>query len=227
MKRIATLSAMVALAVLVSAPAQADVLLGWNFDGGANDASVAPTTTAMGVVANPAVKEDGLGAKSGMAGDINWTGWANYGAASFADALTANDYVSFVIEPQAGQEITLTSFSMSGRQREDGTVTDPVQSTDIALFDAGGAQIGGTIAVSSNVYGVYSIDLSSMAAITSATQLRLAFVATPTTNFRGFFVGSEDVGINDLAFEGTVVPEPATLSVLALGALGLIRRRRA
>ena len=49
---------------------------------------------------------------------------------------------------------------------------------------------------------------------------------TVTDNYSGTSAGGDRVGLAEIAFQGTVVPEPSSTALLGLGGLALILRRR-
>ena len=162
----------------------------------------------------------------GKYGDINGNRSANLDG-----SFTNNYYLTFTVNPGAGQQIDLTSFAMdmditggggdkyvglfwdkAGDFSTQDHVTDAL--TGVIVYDpnAGdGDQLGEN----------HTIALSGLDPITSTTVFRVYIMANAGTTSHGF-------ALDNLKLEGTVtpVPEPTTTALLGLGGFALILRRR-
>ncbi|HKQ49417.1 MAG TPA: PEP-CTERM sorting domain-containing protein [Phycisphaerae bacterium] len=73
----------------------------------------------------------------------------------------------------------------------------------------------------------YSVDLSSVAALNNAASICIRLVNNSTVSANGSTVaGTGTDRVDTVQVNATEVPEPTTLALLGLGALGMIRRRR-
>ncbi|WP_269523063.1 hypothetical protein [Coraliomargarita parva] len=163
-----------------------------------------------------------------------------------AAAITAGDYLSFTLTPEAGQQIELTSFTFYIAASHNANIA---QFTGSAfLTDSSDSNIGdgdividrlsppeGTTSVENSVYwsSVQTITLSGATTITEATEFRFYVYSDgvdvdtgggdPTP---GFY---QIVRFDGLTLNGTVsaIPEPATTAILlGLTMLGFTCVRR-
>jgi hypothetical protein len=217
---------MIILAALLVGPAalSAEVLTSWNFDGGVSGSNGTPSETDPLLISNDVTRGAGLATAGGTGKQEDaWEGIRDYTAESLSAALTAEDYLTFTVEPVTGATVDLSQFTISLRLREGQNET-----ASFAMFDEAGTQVGATqsTTLGEPVYALYTIDMSSAPTISTSTSFRLAFITSDQGAYNVTYIGSTDEGINDIAFEGTAVPEPATMALLGLGAVVGIRRRR-
>jgi len=219
--------ALVILAALAfAAAAQAEVILNWNFVNSLIVSQVADTINAnLDGGLNTVTRGGGAGTSAG-ASSFRTVGFQNNGIS------TANtDYFQISLSAAAGYELSLNTISgnfagTAGFSTGAGVSHQWAYSFDdvsYSLIDSPVARVGN---------GTSSFDLSGTAAlqnISDATTVYLRYYASgqTTTGGWGFYSGGGVSGVNvdgDLAPTG--IPEPATMSLLGLGALAMVLRRK-
>ena len=220
---------LIALAILaVAAVAQADILATWNFYGsnstqwesamplaGANlDAKIASASLSLGADFVASTSVNNLRA--------NGTGWSAGGAGSALD-LNGGGYIQLLLTASSGYELTVTDIA--GRTAGSGTGIGGAQRW--AANSNGGAY---SWVVEE---GVTANDTAAAWDITDTTgsTVGLRIFASPTAAAGSWgFAGNNSATPADqsIVINGTTqaIPEPATMSLLGLGALAMVLRRK-
>jgi hypothetical protein len=246
MKPTRALLAASALFTLAFCSAQAAVIVNYAMtaNGAALNSSlfVGPTDTATNVTATTLVNQSG----GGPAGNFTYNGntdiassWSitfDSAATNFAGAVTAGNYFTFSITPDAGHQLDLTSITFQVASGSSNTSSNRafylVTESNPANFSSSSTVLstdrtpggGGTIPVQADpvtntVPKDYSVDLSSFTGITTTQYFRFYLQAS---------IG-QSLTFDDIIVNGTVsaIPEPSSFAALAgLAGLGLAARRR-
>ena len=216
--------ALVVLAVLaIAASAQAAVILNWTFAGTAPIASQSANTidanldTGSGL--NDLIRGAGAGTSAGSS-SFRTTGFQNNGIS------TANtDYFQFSLSAASGYELSLnniagafvgtTSYSVSpGVSHQWGYSFD---NSSYTLIDVAQTRIGN---------GNTTFDFSGTAAlqdVAASSTVYLRYYASGQTSTGGWGFNSAGIQVDG---DIVAVPEPATMSLLGLGALAMVLRRK-
>ncbi len=205
---------------LFATAVQAELLIGWDFDG------VTATSTSMDSTTNVANMQAGSLNSGGSLVSIDRSDVAAYRNLAAADtpagALSGNLYVEFTVAADSGYQFTLSSLDLilddvsgsSGagsyfvRSNLDNYTSDIVAPTLIPT-DAAPANYGltGFTDMSSVTFRVYAYDQTGAA---GAFNMFIGFGENNTTD------GLTDMGVNGTI---SVVPEPVTAGLLGTGAV--------
>lgn len=162
-------------------------------------------------------KSDGTGTSTGTsAGSF----YVNYSATPTAVALSDTDFLTFSVTPTAGYKLNLTSLTFDVR-----TTNAPAVAGGNKYYVASSVNGFSSFLLSetflNQVWAAKSIDLSAFQILTAATEFRIYFENDH------FGVGrSNHIDNVVLNGESVLIPEPASLGLLGLGAMMLLGRRR-
>lgn len=198
--------------------------------GTANTTSLAPAVVDPSVTASSLAAGSGLGLNTGST--FNFNGW-DITSTSFENALAANDVWTWdfsVADPNALVDLTTLDIRLdrSTQGPDDFEIRASINggaSTSLLIGDFAGGSVG------VNYLGV---DLSSLAGLTFGDSVQFTLGAWNATSALGTF-DLETItfpgGTDGLTIRGnvSVIPEPSTtlLFALGLGGLASIRRREA
>lgn len=217
-----------ALVGIAAVAAQGATLLGWEVTGGTeSDASLAAVTVAPGISSTSPSGTLSRGAGAALPGSPagNTFGASGFNAVDLAGALSADDYFTFSITPNGGNQMTLQSINYKLFATTSGATGGALFSS-VGGFASTGAAIS-TFPISGNANNDNTIALGvPFQNLSSAVEFRLYFFGggnntTDKVRFRS-------LAGDDLIIDGSVIPEPGTLLSLAFGAgmLTFVRRRR-
>lgn len=216
---------MIALAIVaVASVAQAEILATWNFYGsnstqwggvlpiaGANlDADMASASLSFGSALTATSSGNNLRS--------NGTYWG-----ITAPALTDNGYIQLALVAEDGYEMTIETIT--GRTAGSGT--------GVGGSDRWAASVDGGSYAFIIAQGVTANNNTASWDVTDTTgeEVSLRYFASPTTTGGSYgFSGNNSATPADqsIVINGTVnpIPEPATMSLLGLGALAMVLRRK-
>lgn len=210
-----TFSAFGLAATLTANGAGAEILLGNTFDGNTDGAAL----YAAGQVTADGVASEGVG----RPGYIAFGGTDVLRAAelrTFAQPLNFTRFFSFELTPDAGTTIDFENFVYSGfTTLAPGATVGPNTYVLRSNLTGFGTDITGT---AGDAAGTFDLSGAEYQGVASAIQFRLFIQSTdgagasPDTTY----------SLDDFAFNGTAVPEPASAALLAGGTLCLMARRR-
>jgi hypothetical protein len=242
MKR-ASLVTAVAVCLILAAQAGAEVLASWDFDAGISNYSGGDTVSVAGAGGPATVTADDCVAGPGMT-DSNYGGGGagvficqpkNY-ASGAAGAVAGGEYFTFGLEvSEQAFDVSMISIELAGdteTPQDDGdTISYQLEYNAGGTWTALGTQ--DVICSDSNnpARGTLTADTSGVAGLQNITDLELRLViwnggglADYEQTGMGDFVAEDET--SDITIEGLIVPEPATMTLLGLGGLVALRRRR-
>ena len=221
-------------ALLSSGSASAAALVSYSFHDGLD-----PTASDPNVVVNSVTLPGGFDVSTST--DMVFF-QSNLSSSDLAGALSGGsdataDYLTFTIRAAAGQTLSLTSLTfdhfisnananftsnLSVFASLNDFATAPTAGSELATSTAStGDTISGSDPVVYNDDFTVSLSDPAFQNLTSAT----------TVTFRIYGFDNLDISgninrLDNLVVNGTVIPEPATVLLSAIGALGLLRRKR-
>ncbi|MCZ6674652.1 MAG: PEP-CTERM sorting domain-containing protein [Verrucomicrobia bacterium] len=214
--------------ILIAVSSNAQVILSWEFSGNSGITPDPETADFFGTNISSTSPSGALTRGSGIVGASNTDGfssnnWSTSGVSSLSEAITAGDYYSFSIGPEAGFSINLSAldinFQTTGSGPDSWGLFSSLDSFSSAVdtFTLDGASATINLDVSD----------SSFDTLTSTVEFRLAgFGATGSTGAARFNGSGSDIVFSGLT---SAIPEPSTYTLIFGGlALGLVawRKRR-
>jgi hypothetical protein len=218
--KIAALAAVAGLGL--TAAANADILAQWTFE------SSIPTTSG------PHVAEGGIFAASSVASSNSGGTFSNPVGNGSLESFSSNgwnegEFFEFQTSSTGYENLTI-SYGQSGSSTGPGFF-DFFYSADGTTFTQFGSSYDGPdLDFSSSTFrpeNVLSWDLSSISALDNDSSVFFRVAVNGTTSEGGGTIGSAgSFRVDDFTVNASAVPEPASLALLGLGGLALLRRRR-
>jgi len=240
----------IALATAASAAVNPEMLVGYDFDDGTNAATLNPLAssihsdvsasafgTGVGLSA-PAATQTGSGSQDAQNYDFGTANNHNFGhfrdefganSSTLANAITANDYMTFTLTLDSGKSFDLTSFTFLSYAGSGGSGTR--SSNEWALY-SDVAEIGTFEAVTGGIGTTPTTKVWTDNVVNLGNEFNNVIAAT---TFRLYIYGgtggnsASQSFFDKVVLNGVAVPEPGTYALLA-GCFSLasvmVRRRR-
>lgn len=214
-----------ATCLALSTAGRAAVIVNWQNDPvTATDLSIAAASVATGV--SSSVLSQNIGASAGYVNALGGLQNAS-GVNSLAAAITANDYFSFTVTPDVGQEVSFSSlflrYSVGANVRPATTVFSLLSSaTGFTASDGLGTVTADLPSASSATgTGTFTLGQALLQNVTTAVTFRLYVYNTGINPMTRIAIGQLSAinGTPDLTLDGTIaaIPEPSTWALLTLG----------
>ncbi|HLL88586.1 MAG TPA: PEP-CTERM sorting domain-containing protein [Tepidisphaeraceae bacterium] len=162
------------------------------------------------------------GAAAGTQGNAPGSLYVSYAGtpATIAEARTGNDYVGFSLAGDGGATLNLSSFSVDyTRFNNDAPLAQLYASTD--GFATPAIDVGAISTTADSVYTNNVLDLSTISALQNVAGVEFRIYFADSSGSAGRAHSIDNVTVNGTA----VVPEPAALGLIGVGAMGALRRR--
>ncbi len=220
-----TLLTIIGLAAISLSGANAQILLQWNTFGNLgtetsepsvfNNTNISATNLTLGGGVTPAANGNRFGGSA-------WWDTGDATNSTLANAIAGNDYIQFIVTPNAGASFSLTSFVFSW----DRSNTGPTSVTLRSSIDSFASDIGSVTGLSASITTGNTISITGITNRNVATTFRLyGYGGTATGGTGGFDTSTNVVNVQ---LNGTAIPEPTTVALIGLGTgfvLMRIRRR--
>jgi hypothetical protein len=228
MNKIKAMAAAIALAGLGASAADGAVIVSWDLTGDPGNQTTEPAVSAAPNLTGSAMARGSGLTASAATHSFTATGFDGTAASPAVDP----DYMSFGFTVAAGYEVDLSTLTIATRSSATapGTIglyySGDNYAAPLATFTQPNAQFLNSI-----------VNLATLPNLTGTVEFRLIEIgdlqadgvgATASTGtFRiGEYTADAGVTFIDVNFDGTVIPEPAGVAMLGVGAIGLLRRRR-
>ena len=192
--------------LLLAGQAQAEIVVGWEMTGQTafGTQGLAPSFADQDVTVGGLTRGAGFGTTGTAAGNA-WGGNGFEGPATAADAITAENFITFTVAPDATFEFSAGSLSVNYRRSSGGATKFALQYqigagafTDIGEFDLGSSSSAGST--------VTGIDLSGIPALQDVAADTVTFRVVPfgSTDPNGTFYFYGPLAGFDLRLDGSV-----------------------
>jgi len=202
--------------VLIAASASAATLVTWDFAGYAGTEATAPGTELTGMADSTLSHGAGLQYSVSNPDSFNGTGFL----ATLAQALTANDYFTFSLEASPTYSFSVDSIVFNFDSSPSGPQSWALFSSATGFNE--GDVLNNWVSVGAGTQTATLSGVTELQDIAGPVEFRIYGYEASLASGTGSFEGSG----NDITVNGAVVPEPATMGLLGLGALALALRRR-
>lgn len=195
----------------------ADLIATWDFSSFAGDEASASGTMLANMEASTLTRGAGLNA-SGNGGRFN----GNNFDTALADSISNNDYFTFSLQASSTYGFSLSSMVFNWQASGTGPQSFALYSSVTGFTD--GDELDSWASVGNSTQTATLSGVTALQNVAGPIEFRVVGYGASSTGGTGGFEGTGD----DIVVNGTVqaIPEPATMSLLGLGALAMILRRK-
>lgn len=215
------LAGVVATAAFLALSTNAALIAEYNFNN--TDLTESASASVAGVSAS-SVLTIGAGLNEYYSGDGmrlggNRSNFGFGGSATLANALSANNYLSFTVTPDAGKKLDFVSLTWFQQSNSNNGLNEWALFTDNLAFTAGNEINSGSV-LDNSVGNPVSVDLTGLADATAVTEFRVYLYGAAGGS-------SASASITDAyQLNANVIPEPATFGLLVAFGGGILFLRR-
>lgn len=209
------------MVAVMACSASAATVASWEFAGFAGNEATASGSELAGMENSVLSRGSGISALAN-ADSFSASGFQAAGG-SLASALAANNYYTFTLEASANYLFSVSSIDFNFSSSSDGPQSWALFSSVNGFADIGDALIDwGHVGFDPNAQTATLSGVTELQNISGPIEFRVYGYEASGDGGSGRLEGTG----NDITVNGEVVPEPATMGLLGLGALVLALRRK-
>ena len=182
------------------------VLLSWSTFGNVGTETTEPSTANDPNVSSANLTLGGVSpaANGNRFGGTNWFDTGNSNPTTLTESIVDNDYIQFIVTPNAGFSFTPTSLVFGW----DHSATGPSSLTLRSSADSFSTNLGSVTALAASQTNGNTITISGLTNLTTATTFRLyGYGATATSGTGGFDVATNATNVVLNGTTGAIAPE--------------------